>query len=74
MTSSSEFNNSHLSAARSVKQDEFYTKWADIEREMNAYRDYDSDVFRDKVVLCPCDDPEWSNFTKFFALHFTTSA
>ena len=63
-------NNSHLSAARSAKNDEFYTQWADIEREMNAYMEYDPDVFRDKVVLLPCDDPEWSNFTKFFALHF----
>lgn len=37
---------------------------------MNAYVEYDPDVFRDKVILLPCDDPEWSNFTKFFALHF----
>ncbi|MDR1441241.1 MAG: adenine-specific methyltransferase EcoRI family protein [Bifidobacteriaceae bacterium] len=50
--------------------DEFYTQWADIEREMNAYLEYNPDVLRDKVVLLPCDDPEWSNFTKFFALHF----
>lgn len=63
--------NSHLIAARSAKNDEFYTQWADIEREMNAYLEYDSDVFRDKVILLPCDDPEWSNFAKFFALHFT---
>lgn len=62
--------NSHLADAKRVKQDEFYTQWADIEREMNAYLEYDSDVFRDKVILLPCDDPEWSNFAKFFALHF----
>lgn len=62
--------NSNLSAAKSAKQDEFYTQWADIEREMNAYLEYDPDVFRDKTILLPCDDPEWSNFTKFFALHF----
>jgi hypothetical protein len=37
---------------------------------MNAYLEYDPEVFRDKVILLPCDDPEWSNFTKFFALHF----
>ena len=37
---------------------------------MNAYLEYDPDVLRDKVILLPCDDPEWSNFTKFFALHF----
>ena len=53
-----------------IKNGEFYTQWADIEREMNAYLEYDPDVFRDKVILLPCDDPEWSNFTKFFALHF----
>ena len=63
--------NRSLAAAKAAKQDEFYTQWADIEREMNAYLEYDPDVFRDKVVLLPCDDPEWSNFSKFFALHFT---
>lgn len=61
---------SRLGAAKAAKNDEFYTQWVDIEREMNAYLEYDSDVFRDKVILLPCDDPEWSNFTKFFALHF----
>lgn len=61
---------SSLNAARAVKNDEFYTQWADIEREVNAYLEYDPDVFRGKVVLLPCDDPEWSNFAKFFALHF----
>lgn len=60
----------HLTTAKRAKQDEFYTQWADIEREMNAYLEYDPDVFRDKVILLPCDDPEWSNFAKFFALHF----
>ena len=59
-----------LAAAKAAKKDEFYTQWVDIEREMNAYVEYDPDVFRDKVILLPCDDPEWSNFTKFFALHF----
>lgn len=63
--------NSSLAAAKSAKNDEFYTQWVDIEREMNAYIEYDCDVFRDKVILLPCDDPEWSNFAKFFALHFT---
>ena len=63
--------NANLGAARKAKQDEYYTQWADIEREMNAYLEYDPDLFRGKTVLLPCDDPEWSNFTKFFALHFT---
>lgn len=59
-----------LTAAKRAKANEFYTQWVDIEREMNAYLEYDPDVFRHKVVLLPCDDPEWSNFTKYFALHF----
>ncbi|MBG6084402.1 adenine-specific methyltransferase EcoRI family protein [Zhihengliuella flava] len=63
--------NSSLTAAKKAKNDEFYTQWADIEREMNAYLEYDPDVFRGKTVLLPCDDPEWSNFAKFFALHFS---
>lgn len=62
--------NSNLGAAKKAKNDEFYTQWADIEREMNAYLEYNPDVFQGKTVLLPCDDPEWSNFTKFFALHF----
>lgn len=63
--------NTDLGAARAAKKDAFYTSWQDIEREMNAYLEYDPDVFRGKTILLPCDDPEWSNFTKFFALHFT---
>lgn len=62
--------NENLNSARWTKQDEFYTQWPDIEREINAYLEYDADVFRDKVILLPCDDPEWSNFAKFFALQF----
>jgi hypothetical protein len=38
---------------------------------MNAYLEFDSNVFRDKVVLLPCDDPEWSNFTLYFAQNFS---
>ena len=62
--------NSNLHNAKRAKQDEFYTQWIDIEREMNAYLEYDPDVFRDKTVLLPCDDPGWSNFTKYFAERF----
>jgi len=62
--------NESLGKARAAKNDEFYTQYADIEKEMNAYLEFDSDVFRDKVVLLPCDDPEWSNFTKYFAQNF----
>ena len=59
-----------LSRARRAKFDEFYTPFHDIEKEMNAYLDYDKNVFRDKTILLPCDDPEWSNFTKYFAQNF----
>lgn len=62
--------NKNLSAAKSAKNDEFYTQFSDINREINAYLEYNPDVFRGKTVLCPCDDPEWSNFTKFFAQKF----
>lgn len=62
--------NKNLSAARSAKNDEFYTQFSDISNEINAYIEYNPDVFRGKTVLCPCDDPEWSNFTKFFAKKF----
>lgn len=60
----------NLDRARAVKNDEFYTRFEDIESEMNAYYEYDHDVFRGKTILCPCDDHEWSNFTKFFATNF----
>ena len=63
--------NANLGAARAVKNDEFYTQWNDIENEMQAYLEYDPGVFRGKTVLLPCDDPEWSNFTRFFVHNFT---
>ena len=62
--------NTNLANAKTAKNDEFYTQYADIQKEINAYLDYDSNVFRGKTVLLPCDDPEWSNFTKFFAQNF----
>ena len=62
--------NENLHAAKVAKNDEFYTQYDDIEKEMNAYIEYNHDVFRNKTVLCPCDDPEWSNFTKYFVANF----
>lgn len=62
--------NKSLHEAKMAKNDEFYTQYVDIEREMNAYIEYNPDVFRDKTILLPCDDPEWSNFTKYFAQNF----
>lgn len=55
-----------LSAAKTAKKDEFYTQLNDIERELQHYWPH----FRDKVVLCNCDDPYESNFFKYFALRF----
>lgn len=62
--------NSNLADAKKAKNDEFYTQYHDIEKEIAAYVEYNPDVFRGKTVLLPCDDPEWSNFTKFFAQNF----
>lgn len=59
-----------LSDAKNNKKDEFYTQYEEIQREVNAYLEYNPDVFRDKIILLPCDDPEYSNFTKFFAQNF----
>ena len=60
----------NLLIAKKQKNDEFYTQYNDIEAEMNSYVEYNPDVFRDKTILLPCDDPEWSNFTKYFASNF----
>lgn len=62
--------NSNLTEAKNAKNDEFYTQYHDIEKEITAYLEYNPNVFRDKTILLPCDDPEWSNFTKFFAQNF----
>ncbi|MBC8146399.1 MAG: DNA methyltransferase [Bacteroidetes bacterium] len=62
--------NKDLTKAKTGKNDEFYTQYHDIETEMNAYLEYDPNVFANKIILLPCDDPEWSNFTKFFAQNF----
>ena len=62
--------NANLKNAKKQKNDEFYTQYQDIQKEVNAYLEYDKDVFRGKTILLPCDDPEWSNFTKFFAQNF----
>lgn len=60
----------NLARAQRAKNDEFYTQYADIEREIQAYVNYDPVLFRDKTVLLPCDDPEWSEFTRYFAQRF----
>lgn len=62
--------NANLTKAKKEKNDEFFTQYSDIEKEISAYLEYDPDVFRGKTILLPCDDPEWSNFTKYFAQNF----
>lgn len=55
--------NANLSKAKNAKNDEFYTRLEDIEKELN---EYDPAVFKDKVIFCNCDDPTNSNFWIFF--------
>lgn len=62
--------NDNLHRAQNAKVNEFYTRYEDIEREMNSYIEYDKHVFMDKTILLPCDDPEWSNFTRYFVANF----
>ncbi len=61
--------NKSLTKAKENKNDEFYTRLDDIEAEISSHPDYVKH-FKDKVVLCNCDDPESSNFYEFFRLHF----
>ena len=63
-------NAEFLTQAKKGKNDEFYTQFEDIQKEMNAYLEYNPNTFKDKVVLLPCDDLEWSNFMRFFAQNF----
>ena len=58
--------NTNLTLAKANKKDEFYTQLSDIERELKHYKKH----FKDKVVLCNCDDPRVSNFFHFFSYNF----
>lgn len=58
--------NKNLNQAKEAKKDEFYTQLVDIDNELKHYREH----FRNKTVLCNCDDPYESNFFKYFALNF----
>lgn len=62
--------NSNLTKAKKAKNDEFYTQYADIQKEIGAYLEYDPSTFRDRVVYCNCDDPYESNFFRYFVLNF----
>ena len=58
--------NTSLNSAKSARNDEFYTQLTDIEKELSHYKEH----FKDKIVFCNCDDPEYSNFWKYFQLNF----
>lgn len=62
--------NSNLTSAKKAKNDEFYTQFNDIQKEIEAYLEFDPDTFRGKTVYCNCDDPYESNFFKYFVLKF----
>jgi len=62
--------NKNLTNAKNAKNDEFYTRFVDIQKEIEAYLEYDPDTFRGKVVYSNCDDPYESNFFRYFALNF----
>ena len=62
--------NRGLSAAKAAKQDEFYTQYDDIQKEVEAYLEFDPNTFRKKIVYCNCDDSFESNFFKYFAANF----
>jgi len=62
--------NSNLTNAKRAKNDEFYTQYGDIQKEIEAYLNYDDNAFRGKAVYCNCDDPFESNFFRYFVLNF----
>lgn len=62
--------NRNLNKAKATKNDEFYTQYSDIQKEIEAYLEYDPNVFRGKVVYCNSDDPFESNFFRYFVLNF----
>ncbi|NVP17422.1 adenine-specific methyltransferase EcoRI family protein [Candidatus Gracilibacteria bacterium] len=58
--------NGNLRKANKAKNDEFYTQLSDIEKELGHYKQH----FKGKTIFCNCDDPEESNFWKYFELNF----
>ena len=66
MAKKSQNTNLNLRSAKTDKKDEFYTQLSDIEKELKHYKNH----FKDKVVLCNCDDPRVSNFFHFFSYNF----
>lgn len=63
-------NSSNFNKAKVAKNDEFYTQYDDIQKEIEAYFEYNPETFFGKVVYCNCDDPFESNFFRYFVLNF----
>lgn len=62
--------NKNLTNAKREKNDEFYTQYPDIQKEIEAYLEYDPNTFKGQVIYCNCDDPFESNFFRYFVLNF----
>lgn len=62
--------NNNLAKAKLVKNDEFYTQYLDIQKEIESYLEYNPDTFKNKVIYSNCDDPYESNFFRYFILNF----
>ena len=62
--------NKNLTNAKREKNDEFYTQYSDIQKEIEAYLEFDPETFKDKVIYSNCDDPFESNFFRYFVLNF----
>lgn len=62
--------NKNLTNAKNAKNDEFYTQFSDIQKEVESYLEYDPNTFKGKVVYSNCDDPFESNFFRYFVLNF----
>lgn len=62
--------NGGLGKAKATKNDEFFTSYNEVEREMSSYLEFDKNVFKGKSILCPCDNPTKSAFSQYFTEHF----
>lgn len=57
-----------LQNAKQAQNDEFYTKYETIEKEIPYYKKH----LKGKAVYCNCDNPDSSNFWKFLYKNFKT--
>lgn len=62
--------NKKLNQAQRIIQDDFYTQYKDIKNEIDQYTSYNPSIFKNKTILLPCDDPEYSHFVTYFIDNF----